>query len=188
MSDLAIEFRVKNGRLKRAILATGVSSYAEFCRKYGFAQKVVSALLGMRQSAWSNQKGDWKDIAYDISAAVHREPEELWPVEMRTVALKINAGEFGMTLEEATTLGASAMRSHAIKALAHCLTPREMKAVTAIAKGQTLDEAAKGLGENGENITRERARQIYLKGVRRMREEARKRGLKISDVIQESAT
>lgn len=27
-SDLAIEFRVKNGRLKRAILATGVASYA----------------------------------------------------------------------------------------------------------------------------------------------------------------
>jgi hypothetical protein len=188
VSDLAIEFRVKNGRLKRAILATGVSSYAEFCRKYGFAQQVVSALLGMRKSAWSEQKGDWKDIAYDISAAVHREPEELWPAELRTVALKNNAGEFGMTLDEATTLGAPAMRSHAIKALAHCLTPREMKAVTAIAKGQTLDEAAKGLGENGTNISRERARQIYLKGVRRMREEARKRGLKISDVIQESAT
>lgn len=187
MSDLAIEFRVKNGRLKRAILATGVSSYAEFCRKYGFAQNVVSALLGMRKSAWSEQKGDWKDIAYDISAAVHREPEELWPVEMRSVALKNNSGEFGLTMDEAATLAAPVMQSHAIKALVHCLTPREMKAVAAIAKGQTLDEAAKGMGENGKDLSRERVRQIYLKGVRRMRAEATRRGIKLSDVTQEPA-
>ena len=183
MSDLAIEFRVKNGRLKRAILATGAKSYAEFCRRNHFRQTDISALLSMRKAAFSKQAGDWSPLAYSVSSAVHMEPEDLWPAEMRSATLSSNSGEFALTLDEAARLTAPRINQRALQTLTKFLPLNEMKAVTAMARGETLDETGKGLGQFGGDVTRERARQLALKGIRRMRQVAARNNIEFTDIV-----
>ena len=120
MSDIAIEFRVKNGRLKRAILAKW-ESYAQFCRANHLRYGALNDLLGMRKPAY--KLGGWTSNAMDIATALHREPEELWPEEMRRAALHKNSGEFDLTLSEAASLAAPQMERLAFGELTKGLRP-----------------------------------------------------------------
>lgn len=184
MSDIAIEFRVKNARLKRAILGAGWLSYAQFAKANQIQYTSLIALLGMRDRA-TNSAG-WRDIAMNIATALHVEPEELWPNEMARVALSTNNGEFAVTLEEAAALTTGRVNREALDMLLTTLNPREARILTHLARGETLDEAAKGEGANGGDISRERVRQMSFKAMRKIQERARHHGIKFRDIVEES--
>ena len=184
MSDLVVEFRIKNGRLKRAILATGARSYREFCTRNGLSYSAINRLLGMRRPAWSKAAGDWSQLAYNVSAAVHLEPEDLWPSEMRDATLSKSSGEFALSLDEAAKMTTPTIDRKALDTLAKALRPNELKVLTAWAKGETLSEAGKGVGQEGGDVTPERARQIAYKGIRRMKCVADWRGITLATVLK----
>lgn len=182
MSDIAIEFRVKNGRLKRAILAKW-PSYIEFCRAHGIGYSKLNGLLCMRQRA-CNLDG-WREVAIDIATALHLEPEDLWPAEMKTAQLRQNNGEFAVTLEDAARLTTARVNTEALAQLTKGLTPREIRAITSLARGETFDDAAKGAGHDGGDLTRERVRQIGLRAIRKMQATAYQNKITFRDVIEE---
>lgn len=182
VSDIAIEFRVKNGRLKRAILAEW-PSYIAFCSAHGISYSKLNKLLCMRAVA-CNLDG-WREVAIDIATALHLEPEDLWPAEMKTAQLRQNNGEFAVTLEEAARLTTARVNTEALAQLTKGLTPREIRAITSLARGETFDEAAKGAGHDGGDVSRERIRQIGLKAMRKMQSAARLNDIGFHDVIEE---
>ena len=181
MSDITIEFRVKNGRLKRAIFAAGWPSYIAFCRANHISYPSLNALLCMREPALG--RNDWRPVAMDIATALHKEPEELWPSEMARAELRINKGEFAVSLEDAASLSVANINRRALAQLTKNLRPNELKAITALARGETLDDAGKGAGVDGGDVTRERARQLTLKAVRKMRRTAYLDDITFADVI-----
>jgi hypothetical protein len=188
MSDIAIEFRVKNARLKRAILATGANTYAEFCRKNHLNPNHLSALLSMRARAFNTYTGDWTPTAYAVSSAVHMEPEELWPAEMRAVALSQASGEFTLTLDEAAKISAPGHVDRlALQELMKSLRPAEVKAIAAFARGETLGHVGEGVGQHGGDVTRERARQITKRALLKMKRAAARKGIRFTDVIDGDA-
>ena len=181
MSDLAIEFRVKNGRLKRAILKDW-PSYAEFARANGISYGKLNDLLGMRQKAFGVD--DWRPAAVDIATALRVEPEELWPGEMRAAELRRNNGEFAMSLDEAAQIvNTRQIERRALAALARNLTKRELSMVMSIARDETLEEAGVKAGIHGEDISPERVRQMRIKAINKMRRVAAIEGIAFNDIM-----
>lgn len=181
MSDIAIEFRVKNGRLKRAILNEW-PSYAVFAKTNAIPYSVLIGLLGMKRKA--HGVDDWYPVSMNIATALHLEPEDLWPNEMARAVLSRNNGEFSLTLEEAARIsGPDQIDRKALTHLMHGLRPNEIKAITSFAKGETFDQTGLGLGEGGRDVSRERARQITMKALRKMRSAARNKNIEFADVM-----
>lgn len=186
MSDVVVEFRVKNGRLKRAIQAVAPGeSYAAFCRKRALPYPRVIEYLGMKRSPVTKD-GEWSDAALDLATAVHLEPEEIWPEAMR-VALSRNTGEFTVGLDEARCLTTgrhppSQIEHRALKLLTAVLPPREALAVEAFASGEKLENIAHELSDHGLSIAR--TRQILHQGLRRMRAQAGRLRLKFDDIVE----
>lgn len=185
MSDIVIEFRVKNGRLKRAILAKWPSYRAFATANYLPYQSIID-LLGMRKSAYG--RDDWRAASVDIATALRMEPEELWPDELRRATLRKNGGEFLLTLDEAAALPAA--RTHidrrALAELTSSLTRREMEAITAAVRGQPLHTTGKGLGADGGDVGVERVRQIRDRALRKIRFKAYVNKITLADVASDA--
>lgn len=178
--DIAIEFRVKNGRLKRAILAKW-DSYAAFARKNHINYHTLNEFLGMRKPAYG--RDDWRPAAVNIATALHMEPEEIWPDELRRATLSKNSGEFAVTIDEAASLSAPSINRAALATLTKNLRPNELRAITAMARGETIVEMGRGAGQFGGDVCGMRGAQIAQKAIRRMRHNARVNDLTLSDVV-----
>lgn len=179
MSDIAIEFRVKNKRLKDAIFKAGWRSYAHFATTNQIAYTQLNDLLGMRKKACN--KTGWRKTSIAIATALHCEPEDLWPNEMAHAALITNNGEFSISLENAMSLIPSARINRlALGHLLEGISLRDAKVLTAVARGETYDEVGEHI-----QVTRERARQIHLNALKRLQDRARFRGIKYTDIVEE---
>ena len=173
--DFNIKVSVRNGRLLRAIRAK-YDSVAELSRQLVRGRSQVNALVTMKLKPF-NHKG-WTDLALDVAAMVGKEPEELWPEHLRELQLLKSSSEMEVGLDSVKSImqdgstEKTLSQFSAISDLSSGLSPRERRCISLrFALHQSLEETAKVMG-----VTRERARQIECKALRKMRFYATKRG------------
>lgn len=99
MTDYVVKITVKNGRLIRKIKEAGYTSQKAFADAFGINSNRLNALINMRSKAFT-KNGEWREIAWDISSALHCEPEELFNEQQRYRALQRNTGEVYMDEEQ----------------------------------------------------------------------------------------
>ena len=169
--DFNIKVSVRNGRLLRAIRAK-YDSVSDLSRQLVRGKSQLQSLVTMKLKPF-NHKG-WTDLALDVAAMVGKEPEELWPEHLRELQLLKSTSEMEVGLDSVKRIiqdgstEKTLTQFSAISDLSQELTPRQRKCIALrFALKHTLDETAKVLG-----VSRERARQIEAKALRRMRRAA----------------
>ena len=169
--DFNIKISVRNGRLLKAIRAR-YASVADLARKCHLHQTRVNSLVTMKVKPF-NQNG-WTDLALDVAAMVGKEPEYLWPDHLRELKLARSTSETEVGLDSVKKIiqdgstEKTLSQISAISTLSKTLTPRERQCLAMrFAVGHTLDETAKIFG-----VTRERARQLEAKAIRKMKRQA----------------
>ena len=173
--DFNIKVSVRNGRLLRAIRAK-YDSVAELSRQLVRGRSQVNALVTMKLKPF-NHKG-WTDLALDVAAMVGKEPEDLWPDHLRELQLAKSTSEMEVGLDSVKSImqdgstEKTLSQFSAISDLSRGLSPRERRCISLrFALNQSLEETAKVMG-----VTRDRARLIECKALRKMRGYATKRG------------
>ena len=166
--DFNIKVSVRNGRLLMAIRAK-YDSVSDLSRQLVRGKSQLGALVRMKLKPF-NRKG-WTDLALDVAAMVGKEPEELWPEHLRELQLLKSSSEMEVGLDSVKRIikdGSSEKtlsQFSAISDLSRGLTPRERRCISLrFALHQSLDETSKAMG-----VTRERARQIECKALRKMK-------------------
>jgi lambda repressor-like predicted transcriptional regulator len=166
MTDFVVKVSVKNGRLLRAIRAKYGTS-AEMSRASGVSQQVLSGFLTMRFSPIT-VCGEWNKAAFDISSALHMEPEDIWPAHIARMKLRRNEAEMDMSVEDLQDLLSSATALKALAKWSKGVSPRRMQSLIMMADGATLEDAGKSLG-----VSKERLRQMALNAARKIRLKAK---------------
>ena len=173
--DFNIKVSVRNGRLLRAIRAK-YDSVSDLSRQLVRGKSQLGSLVRMKLKPF-NHKG-WTDLALDVAAMVGKEPEELWPEHLRELQLLKSSSEMEVGLDSVKSImqdgstEKTLSQFSAISDLSQGLTPRERRCISLrFALHQSLEETSKAMG-----VTRERARQIECKALRKMRGYATKRG------------
>ena len=166
--DFNIKISVRNGRLLKAIRAR-YDSVADLARKCHLHQTRVNSLVTMKVKPF-NQNG-WTDLALDVAAMVGKEPEDLWPDHLRELKLIKSTAEMEVDLDSVKQLiqdgtsEKSLSQISAISKFSENLTPRERQCMAMRwALGHTLEETARVFG-----VTRERARQVEARAIRKMK-------------------
>lgn len=173
-ADFSVKITVRNGRLLAAI-RTKYGTSANMARKTGIKPHTIAGLLTMKISPLYRGT-EWTKAAYDISSALHMEPEDIWPAHVARIKLNRNEAEIDMTVLDVQDMLTTDPSSRAMKAIAEWarhVKPRYMKALVMQANGATLDDIGKAL-----NVGRERARQITMKASRTIRRRAKIDGVK----------
>ena len=178
MSDFAVKITVRNNRILKAIRALGYESVAKFCQENGIKYQNTIDALGFKCRVTAF--GEWNEFAYNLSSALHCEPEELWPEHMKHLKTKKNAVEF--STDEAGVRALAAPTEKSINAadvhkLLASIPSREGHAVALAfgiidGKKHTGDEIGAVLGVCGA-----RASQLVNKGLRLMKHPSRLKGL-----------
>lgn len=172
MSDFNVQIKVRNGRLLRRI-REDYGTAAEFCRRCDLSAVRVSALVTMREAPIL-KSGEWSEFALNVAGALGAYPDEIWPEHMRSLKAKRATAEIELDAEDVAALGSGSFEQRQLIARwAKFLTPREAICLTARMCGATLDEAAAEI-----NASRARTHQIEARAVRKMRDAARRDGIK----------
>ena len=178
-ADFSVRITVRNGRLLSAIRAK-YGTTANMARMTGVSQSAVAALLTLKQSPVL-KSGEWSQAAYDISSALHMEPEEIWPAHIARIRINRNEAEMDMSMDDLQDMLAPDKYGPAMKALsrwAHNVNPRQMRALVMESSGATLDEIGKSLG-----VTGARSRQLVEAAKNKIRTSALREGVtKAEDV------
>ena len=179
MSDYNLRITVRSDRIIKAITDM-FGTQAEMARKTGVSYQMINRFVCMREKPFTS-KG-WSKDAEDLATALGVYPSDLWPEHMREVILARSTAEVSMSEAEVLAVMSddkSMERKQVISMAMRCLTPRYKLAVVMLNNGATLDEIG---GEI--NVSRERARQITLKGMRNMKRQLHKDGFRdILDVL-----
>jgi len=167
--DLDVKVTVRNARLLKAILSKH-NSVAEFAREIGKNPGYIGSLVAMKAKPYG--KKGWTQLAFDISAYLGKDMEQLWPEHMRDIKLKKSTASFEASLDEVQQIMSN---NNPTKALEHLdvvkvaisgLTPRELKVVKMHQiDGDDFPKIAKDIG-----VSRTRTHQIYLKALIKMRQ------------------
>ena len=173
--DFNIKVSVRNGRLLSAIRAK-YDSVSDLARQLIRGKSQLGALVRMTLKPF-NHNG-WTDLALDVAAMVGKEPEELWPEHLRELQLLKSSSEMEVGLDSVKSImqdgstEKTLSQFSAISDLSSGLSPRERRCISLrFALNQSLEETAKVMG-----VTRDRARLIECKALRKMRFYATKRG------------
>ena len=168
--DFNVKLTVRNARLLNAIRASW-PSVAAFSRAAALNQGTVNALVCLRLRPITTLRSEWTGLARSVAAALGMYPDELWPEHIRDLRAKRATAEIEISADEIKELaspGGSREARKLISKWSEGLTPRHAKAVAMFAEGATLDEMGQEL-----NVSRERARQIYMKGLRTLKRRAK---------------
>lgn len=185
MSDFAVKITVRNNRILKAIRALGYESVAKFCRECGVGYQRTIDALGFKARVIAF--GEWNEFAFDLSSALHCEPEDLWPEHMRHLKATKNSIEFS-TNEAGVRALAAPVETVADVRLIHNLVanlPERQGYILASRVGilgpeKTLEELALEQG-----VGRERIRQIEAKALRTLKTRLYKRGLNTAEAFIE---
>jgi transcriptional regulator with XRE-family HTH domain len=168
MSDFNIKITVRNARLLRAIRGK-YDSAAELARDAGVSQTQVSALVTMRAQPF-RKDGSLTTAAEGIVSALGVPADDLWPQHIARLKANRAQVEIEMDADQFAAIASdnpekTAIYRQAITRWSRQLTERERTALSIHHSGGTFDDVAKQIG----GVTRERARQIILRGERRIR-------------------
>ena len=178
--DFAIRVTVRNNRILRAMYKANIESQTKLAELSMTNLSQINALINFRASPLLN--GDWSNIAFSVSAALHVEPEDLWPEHMRHLKVHTNRVEFTMDLPERKSI----VDKEAVKKLFHALKPRHQKVIhDRFWDNATLKEAGAGLRVGGDDpLPGERVRQLEAQAMLRLKARAYKMGLRIDDFLE----
>lgn len=169
MSDFLLEVRVKNNRIIRRIQGAGFSSIAEFCRTNMLRDTVVGSLISFKLSP-RRDDGEWREVVYDISSALHCEPEELFSERQLEMITDKSVSRIEMS---EGSLNAALDNKQSAKALLSGLSPREVRVINMrFYEGMALRDAGREEGVTGTRIA-----QIEAKALRRLKRIAREKKL-----------
>jgi RNA polymerase sigma factor (sigma-70 family) len=177
MSDFNIQVKVRNARLLRAIRSKAESP-AEFSRLSGVNQTALSAFLTMRHSPMT-KSGEWSAPAVKICEFLGCLPEEIWPKHMERFLLKKAETEIELSAAEIEAITAGAAdRIQQRELLGRWvaksgLVERDIQVLSLRVEGATYEECAKEIG-----TSKERVRQREMRALRRLREMARRDGVR----------
>ena len=172
--DYRIEVRVKNGPMKRALEARGWTGL-DLARKAGIPQSTISSFLCLR-SCPLNRRGEITDHAQSIMDAFGSGTTlwDLWPEQHFGKRLKKSVASFEMSFDEVEALiegpQASVEMAELARIALESMKPRERAIAEQWMAGATLEEANGGK-------SRERARQLMAKGMRRAEKALKRRGI-----------
>jgi len=170
MSDYVIHAKLKNNNILRRILKHW-KTVREFCREMEQNQSIVGSYINLKLPAIL-ECGEWRASALKLADALGCLPDELFVEEQQTVRLKTNQAFIELSRQQAIGIatGMDAIeRSIDLKRIIPLLlgkcTDREGRMLELRYLGEmTPDDAAKAF-----EVSRERARQIEMKALRRIR-------------------
>jgi hypothetical protein len=187
MKDYRIVAKVKNNRIVSRIEAAGFSSVSAFCIAHNLSKSDVGELIAMKVAPVGRR--GWGKTVLNLASALHVEPEALFnekqfagnahsglivrEVDDPTISLENTSIEDRMLPSPDEAVTAKIDAQHFME----CLSPRE-RLVVEMSFGMnghlesTLDEIALQIG----GVTRERARQLLFKSLRKMRHPSRAHG------------
>lgn len=193
MNSIRAELRFKNAILWRAIFSSS-KSVAMFSRDYEFGRGVVGAFLNLKSSPYT-KNGEPKKSAKALCSTLGLSMRELFPMNLYSgsipsgvLALEVGPERFlSCSSPEALLLsdGGASERAiadevdrdrlrHAMTGALSTLRPREKIVIQAIFfEGRTLRDVGRELC-----VSPERARQIEIQALRKLRHPSRSRGLK----------
>lgn len=165
-----VEVKVKNNLILKKIEKAGYPSVMAFCNKNLLSYAYVISLVNFSKLPVT-ESGEWRDSTYDLSSALHCEPEELFTESQRRLIKRKNKSTYEIAsfdeLQSLPDYSASVEDQYAIKEVAgklfQNLTTREKIITGSSAIGETCAETAKTFG-----ITRSRAAQINNRALEKM--------------------
>lgn len=171
MGDYAVKITVRNGRLLKRIRDAGYTSLTAFANAHGMSIQQLSPLVTMRIAAFT-PKGEWRQIAWDLSSALHCEPEDLFNEQQRVRALERNSGEMYMDGNQIAQImdnnfEQSVWAKLEVEKLINVLpNERERKVVQSrFLENRTLEDLGTEQG-----VTKERIRDIEIRALRRIKD------------------
>lgn len=186
-NDLRVTVIVKNGRMLSAMERAGFHTASALSRATGVQQTTIGHYLALRLPPYLGD-GRLRNSIVAIAGALKSIPEDLFPAPFLVRALAKNKVTRSVSVDDLPALtgdGAdapaynperSAIVHEAVSELTSALNdllPRERQCIAMFYgldgyRSATLDTIAKEMG-----VTRERVRQIILKGERRLRHPGR---------------
>lgn len=187
MKELEIEVRVRNNLLKSRRTALGLTQ-REVASSLGKGGFYYGALEAMSKKP-TDKYGRWLDVVIKLAEFFDATPEELFPESLRAieqvkavrhvnvvdVPALIGIGDYSARqLESPDVAIGKAQLTKAVDTVLATLTPREEKLLRH-RFGLGHDEEPHTLAETGsfEGVDRERARQIGIKTLRKLRHPSR---------------
>lgn len=174
--DFNIKVTVRNARLLRAI-RKDFESAAAFARFAGVSQSQVTALVTMRDRPFKKD-GNLTAAAEAIVSALGVPADDLWPDHIRRLKAKKATVEIEMDAQTFAEIAADdpeqrVIYRQAITKWSGNLSDREKDILCMRADGATYEEVAKADG-----ASKERVRQVEWRAMRKMREAAKRDGVK----------
>jgi len=171
MGDFNVKLTVRSERVLAAI-ENKFGSQAEMSRKTGINSGRINSLVTLKVLP-VNGSG-WTDLAEDMASSLGVHTSDLWPDHMRDVKLKKATADLSLDFEQvkAIATSSSADTRMLLGKAAKGVRDRNMVAITMQIGGATLDDIGKELG-----VSRERARQILFRGLRKMKENMKRLGV-----------
>ena len=182
--DYEINIKVKNGPLMRAIYDAGYENVNQFCAGTGLRPTEVGKYVGLKKSPILKD-GTWSVSVLRLADALQALPEDLFPEQHLHDPLVTNEAKVEMSAWELQELGLLsapktmeelendiASRQACDNLLSHLPERTERIMRLRLMEGATLDQIA-----TEEDVTRERIRHIYEKGIRTLRHRAAADGI-----------
>lgn len=178
MSDFNVKVTVRSHRILEAINER-FGSQSEMARQTGMSVASINSFVCLR--CLPVGANGWTDKAENFASALGVYPSDLWPDHLRDVRLRTATAEVSMDMAEVERL--CAPQSESIRGILDRgqagLDERQITAIEAFKSGWTFDELGAELG-----VTRERARQIQAKAMRKMKQRFLRLGVReLEDVL-----
>lgn len=181
--EYRIKVTVRNNLILKAIEAQGFKSCAEFARYAGMKDTQVNALVCMREQP-IGVNGEFSLAAKALMEALGAAPNDLWTDTQLYTRLRRNSGEVQKTADEFKALLADGIKPAQLEAPDAFIERLELerdveKALANSRIGKREERVLRGKlwGEKTfeeiaqeEDVTRERIRQIEVKGLRKLRD------------------
>jgi len=189
MSDFAIDIKIRNARIRRALSDAGYKSVGQFCRLNGFDASKLGDLFNLKKSP-TMKSGKWIKTVVRLAEVLKTTPDELFSESQKTIELRSNESTINVSEEEARRIAEGAFCERvAIEAktleqeieqeeceralhelMGSVLTPRERAIVESrySANARTLAQIGDGMGYSPERI-----RQMESKALRKLRSGAK---------------
>ena len=172
--DFRLKISVRNNRLLKLVEKQRHPTLAAFVKAVGIPYSTFHGLLRMSKSPrWVT--GEWSPMAMKIATFLRVEPEDIWPEHMikiaKTVSMEVSLDELPMLQREPSRAFLPAIESDEIKQRvrnALAMLPPRLAEILSLHYGldgpeMTQSELAAKMG-----LSRERVRQMILKGLRYM--------------------
>jgi len=184
--DFAVKITVKNNRILQAMKKAGIQTLKELSKRAMIEQSYLGTLVSFKRSPLRN--GEWTEHAYNVSSALHCEPEELWPSHIKHLRSNKTSVELTMNADELRNISAPAnlqIDVAALKQLISRLPEKEQRVLNEVVmNGKTHREAGKGLAANGGDVSDTRTQHILAKAVGRIHHPSRLKFRKFDDFIE----